>query len=254
MNELKGKKVLITGAGKGIGRGIALAFAQAGADLFLHYRSNPTEASELLAEIQGLGVQGITFRADLSKMSELETMFNAIKERWGTLDAAVNNAGWDPGAVPLEAIDEAVYHQLTDVNIKGTLFCALREIALMKHGGSIVNIGSVQMNTTVPGRVLYATSKGAVHAMSGALALEAGPKGIRVNTIAPGYIEVERMTSSPDYSAEEVAAGIPVRRAGMPQDVGDLAVFLCSEKAGFLSGETIVLDGGVNRKLARTAR
>ena len=180
-------------------------------------------------------------------------MFNAIKERWGTLDAAVNNAGWDPGAVPLEAIDEAIYHQLTDMNIKGTLFCALREIALMKQGGSIVNIGSVQMNTTVPGRVLYATSKGAIHAMSGALALEAGPKGIRVNTIAPGYIEVERMTSSPDYNAEEVAAGIPVRERECP-GCWRPAVFLCSEKAGFLSGETIVVDGGVNRKVARTAR
>ena len=248
---MKGKKVLITGTGKGIGRGIALAFARAGAKLFLHYRSNPEEAKSLLDEVGRLDGEAVMFRADLSKMDELETMFNAVKKQFGTLDAAVNNAGWDPGAVAPEEIDEKLYYQLTDMNIKGTLFCCLRELELMKRGGSIVNLGSVQMNTTVPGRVLYAASKGAIHSMTGALALEAGPRGIRVNTIAPGYIAVERMISRPGFDEKEVAAGIPVRRLGLPEDVGELAVFLASDKAGFIHGETIVIDGGVNRKLAR---
>ena len=109
------------------------------------------------------------------------------------------------------------------------------------------------MNTTVTGRILYAASKGAIHSMTGALALEAGPRGIRVNTIAPGYIAVERMISRPDFDEKEIAAGIPVRRLGLPEDVGELAVFLASDKAGFIHGETIVIDGGVNRKLARSA-
>ena len=248
---MKNRKVLITGAGKGIGRGIALSFARAGAHLFLHYRSNPEEARSLLDEVRSLGADAVIFRADLSKMNELEMMFEAVREQFGELDAAVNNAGWDPGAVAPDEIDEKIYYQLTDMNIKGTLFCCLRELDLMKRGGSIVNLGSVQMNTTVPGRILYAASKGAIHSMTGALALEAGPRGIRVNTIAPGYIAVERMTARPDFREDEVAAGIPVRRIGRPEDVGDLAVFLASEKAGFISGETIVVDGGVNRKLAR---
>ena len=248
---MKNRKVLITGAGKGIGRGIALSFARAGAHLFLHYRSNPEEARSLLDEVRSLGADAVIFRADLSKMNELEMMFEAVREQFGELDAAVNNAGWDPGAVAPDEIDEKIYYQLTDMNIKGTLFCCLRELDLMKRGGSIVNLGSVQMNTTVPGRILYATSKGAIHSMTGALALEAGPRGIRVNTIAPGYIAVERMTARPDFREDNVAAGIPVRRIGRPEDVGDLAVFLASEKAGFINGETIVIDGGVNRKLAR---
>jgi len=248
---MKGKKVLITGAGKGIGRGIALTFAKAGAELFLHYRSNPDEAESLRREIVGLGGQAVLFRADLSRMAGLDAMFAAVREQWGTLDVAVNNAGWDPGAVALDDIDEKLYYQLTDMNIKGTLFCCLRELELMGRGGSIINLGSVQMNTTVPGRVLYAASKGAIHAMTGALALEAGPRGIRVNTIAPGYIAVERMTARPDFREEEVAAGIPVRRVGKPEDIGELAVFLASDQAGFISGETIIIDGGVNRKLAR---
>ncbi len=248
---MKGKKVLITGAGKGIGRGIALAFARAGAKLFLHYRSDPEEAKSLQEEVGRLGAEAVMFRADLSKMSELDTMFEAVKEQFGTLDAAVNNAGWDPGAVALDDIDEKLYYRLTDMNIKGTLFCCLRELELMGRGGSIINLGSVQMNTTVPGRVLYAASKGAIHSMTGALALEAGPRGIRVNAIAPGYIAVERMTARADFREDEVAAGIPVRRIGKPGDVGELAVFLASDRAGFISGETIVIDGGVNRKLAR---
>ena len=250
---MKGKKVLITGAGKGIGRGIALAFARTGAKLFLHYRSNPEEAQSLLDEAGKLGAEAVIFRADLSKMNELETMFDAVKKQFGTLDAAVNNAGWDPGAVAPEEIDEKRYYQLTDMNIKGTLFCCLRELKLMQSGGSIVNLGSVQMNTTVTGRILYAMSKGAIHSMTGALALEAGPRGIRVNTIAPGYIAVERMISRPGFDEKEIAAGIPVRRLGLPEDVGELAVFLASDKAGFIHGETIVIDGGVNRKLARSA-
>lgn len=248
---MKGKKVLVTGAGKGIGRGIALAFARAGADLFLHYRSDPAEARSLQDEIGAIGGKAIVFQADLANLSELDAMFGAIRRQWGRLDAAVNNAGWDPGAVPPEAINEKLYYRLTDMNIKGTMFCCLRELELMGRGGSIVNLGSVQMNTTVPGRVLYAASKGAIHSMTGALALEAGPRGIRVNAIAPGYIAVERMTSRPDFREEEVARGIPVRRIGTPDDVGGLAVFLASEQAGFISGETIVIDGGVNRKLAR---
>ena len=250
---MKGKKVLVTGAGKGIGRGIALAFAKAGADLFLHYRSNPAEAQSLQDEIAALGGKAIVFQADLADQKELDAMFEAVRQQWGTLDAAVNNAGWDPGAVALDDIDEKLYYRLTDMNIKGTLFCCLRELDLMKRGGSIINLGSVQMNTTVTGRVLYAASKGAIHSMTGALALEAGPRGIRVNTIAPGYIAVERMISRPDFDEKEIAAGIPVRRLGLPEDVGELAVFLASDKAGFIHGETIVIDGGVNRKLARSA-
>ena len=165
--------------------------------------------------------------------------------------AVVTLVGWDPGAVAPEDIDEALYYKLTDMNIKGTLFCCLRELDLMQSGGSIINLGSVQMDTTVPGRILYAASKGAIHSMTGALALEAGPRGIRVNTIAPGYIAVERMTARQDFREDEVAAGIPVRRIGRPEDVGELAVFLASDHAGFINGETIVIDGGVNRKLAR---
>ncbi len=251
MRELEGKRVLVTGAGKGIGRGIALALAKAGAKLLLHYRSNPAEAESLRKDIP----EAAFVQADLSLEEGIKKLFSEVENTLGGLDAAVNNAGWDPGFVPLENIDFALYHKLSDMNIRGTLFCCLREIALMKKngsGGSIMNIGSVQQDTSVLGRTLYATSKGAIHAMTGQLALEAGRFGIRVNNIAPGYIEVDRMANAPGYDRVAVEADIPLGRVGTPSDVGELAVFLASDKSSFITGQSLFIDGGVSRKLARS--
>lgn len=256
MKPLTGKRALVTGAAKGIGAGIARAFAEAGAELFLHYRSDPEAAEQLAAELRKSGARVHLHRADLGSLDELEALFSAVSSVWGTLDAAVNNAGWDPGMVPLEAVTPALYERLAAINIRAPLFAALREIELMKSnpaGGSIINIGSVQQETSVPGRTLYAMSKGALHALTGELALEAGPYGIRVNNIAPGFIEVERLLASPGYNRKGVAADIPVGRVGRPRDIGRLAVFLASEASGFINGDTIVADGGLHRKLARSS-
>lgn len=255
MRALEGKRALVTGAARGIGAGIARAFAEAGAELFLHFRSDPSAAEMLAAELRTMGSTVHLYRADLGKLEDLNAMFDAIEREWGTLDAAVNNAGWDPGMVPLEEVTPELYEKLASVNIRGMLFSSLREIALMKRnpaGGSIINIGSVQQDTTVPGRTLYAMSKGAIHALTGELALEAGEFGIRVNNIAPGFIEVERLKASPSYNREGVAADIPLGRVGTPEDVGNLAVFLASAESGFISGDTIIADGGLHRRLARS--
>ncbi len=255
--QLEGKHALVTGAGKGIGRGIALSLAEAGADLFLHYRSNREEAESLLKEITGIGRKAHTFRADLSNDIELDAMFAEIKSLWGGLDIAVNNAGWDPGYIQFDTINPELYYRLSNINIKGTLFCCLREIELMRpnsQGGSIINIGSVQQDTSVSGRTLYAASKGAIHAVTGQLALEAGPFGIRVNNMAPGYIEVERMSRALEFNRDEVEKDIPIGRIGNVRDAGEFAVFLASDAASFITGQTLVIDGGVSRKLARNCR
>ena len=159
--DLKGKRVLVTGASRGIGAGVVKAFSAAGAKVFLHYRSDKVLAEKIASELPG---EVHLFRADLGKADELEALFSEIKNTFGGLDAAVNNAGVVLPALEPEEITDEKYHQLTDVNIRGTLFCCLREIALMRgHGGSIINIGSVHQDTTVPGWTLYAMSKGAIH-------------------------------------------------------------------------------------------
>ena len=257
MGEFSGKRVLVTGSAKGIGRGIARSFAEAGADLILHFRSNPAEAENLRNELAGCSGNIHLCRADLGTEEGIEHLFSCAEQTFGGLDIAVNNAGWDPGYVPLDSVDYEFYRKLTDMNIKGTLFCCLNEIRLMRiagNGGAIINIGSVQMETTVPGRTLYAMSKGAIHSMTGELALEVAPEGIRVNCIAPGYIEVDRMCGAPGFNREEIASGIPVRRLGAPRDIGECALFLASEKASFINGQTLVVDGGVSRKLARGSK
>lgn len=255
VTSLAGKRALVTGAAKGIGRGVALALAGAGADVLLHYRSDPAEAEALRDEIRRMGRDAFLFRADLADDRELDALFAEADRLWNGLDIAVNNAGWDPGFVPFDSIDPALYRRLTDINIKGTLFCCLHEIALMRRnpaGGSIINIGSVQQDTSVKGRTLYAMSKGAIHSLTGQLALEAGAFHIRVNNIAPGYIEVERMSNVPGFDRDEVAADIPAGRIGNVRDVGEFAAFLASDAASFLTGQTMTIDGGVSRKLARS--
>lgn len=275
---LKDKKVLVTGAGRGIGLGIARSFARAGAALWLHYRHRTPELSRLAEETasSGKAPRPRLFAADLGTPAGVEALFDAVDSEWGRLDAAVNNAGWDPGDVPWDRIDHDVYERLAGINIRGTLFCCLREMKLMRGtdadkddgnvdanidgnggvagGGSIINIGSVHMNSTVPGRTLYAASKGAIHAMTGSLALEGGPLGIRVNNIAPGYIAVERLSGAPGFDAQVIAGGIPLRRLGLPEDVAELAMFLASPESSFITGQSIVIDGGVERKLARASR
>lgn len=256
MKELEGKRILVTGAAKGIGTGIAEVIAEQGAELFLHYRSSTSDAEALKCRLEKHGAAVHLFQGDLAKIDDLEALFAEISKVWGTLDGAVNNAGWDPGSIPLKDVTYELYDKLTSMNIRGTLFCSLREMELIQrggHGGSIVNLGSVQMDTTVLGRTLYATSKGAIHSMSGQLALEGGKHHIRVNVIAPGYVAVPRMTEAAGFDEAEIASGIPVGRIGWPRDIGELASFLLSERSQFITGQTIIADGGVSRKLARTA-
>lgn len=257
MKELEGKRVLITGSAKGIGVGIAEVFAENGAGLLLHYRTSPEEGEALRKRLTDRGGNVRIFRADLGTEEGIDALFAEVDRVLGGLDAAVNNAGWDPGFMPLDEVTFESYEKLTDMNIRGTLFCCLNEIKRMRNnasGGSIINLGSVQMDTTVPGRTLYAMSKGAIHSMTGELALECGKDRIRLNTIAPGYIEVPRMANAPGFNREEIAAGIPLGRIGEPRDIGELALFLASERSSFITGQTLIADGGVSRKLARTAK
>ena len=242
--DLKGKRVLITGASHGIGKAVAKAFSEAGARIFLNYRTSPELAEAAAAEMPS---EVHLFRADIGSREQREAMFGEIRRVFGGLDCAVNNAGWNHPGVPLGQVDEQLYYQLTDINIKGTLFCCLSEIALMRgHGGSIINIGSVHQDTSVPGRTLYSASKGAIHSLTGQLLLEVGEEQIRLNNVVPGFIDI----GEPSVTGKE-RTGIPLRRYGKVEDVAALCLFLGSQDSAFINGADLVIDGGVSRKLAR---
>lgn len=241
--DLKGKRVLVTGASHGIGKAVAHAFAEAGARVILNYRSDPELAQKTASEMPG---EVHLIRADIADKEQRNAMFAEIRKIFGGLDCAVNNAGWNHPAVPLDQLDEELYYRLTDINIKGTLFCCLSEIALMRgHGGSIINIGSVHQDTTVPGRTFYSASKGAVHSMTGQLLLEVGEENIRLNNVVPGYISIKpEIQTGPQ-------TGIPLHRYGKVEDVAALCLFLGSQDSSFINGADLVIDGGVSRRLAR---
>ena len=241
--DLKGKRVLVTGASHGIGKAVAKAFAEARARVFLNYRTDPELAKKAVSEMSG---EVHLFRADIADREQRDAMFEEIRKVFGGLDCAVNNAGWNHPGVPLDQLDEDLYYRLTDINVKGTLFCCLSEIALMRgHGGSIINIGSVHQDTTVPGRTLYSASKGAIHSLTGQLLLEVGEEQIRLNNVVPGYIDIGTESVTGDRT------GIPLRRYGKVEDVAALCLFLGSDDSSFINGADLVIDGGVSRKLAR---
>lgn len=249
MFELKGKKALVTGGSRGIGRGIALCLAKQGADVAINYCSNEKEANEVVDEIKKMGRKAFMVQADVSSVDEVIGMFAEVKENFGGLDILVNNAGIAHFAT-FETMTEEEWDKTLDVNLKGQFLCAREAVKLMKQkGGKIINISSVasgQIGFGAAKIAHYVASKGGVAALTEALAVELAPYKINVNAIAPGFIETD-MTQG--MIADEKAktaylAQIPWGRFGKPEDIGAMAAFLASNEADYLTGAFIVVDGG----------
>jgi len=249
--KLVGKKALVTGSGTGIGREVALEFARQGADVVLHYAHAVAGAESAVAEIQAMGRKAAVFKADFDRVDEvLQLAENAIGFL-GQIDCLINNAGITfnrPfGRVTLEQFDR-LYH----VNVRAQFFLTQRIAEdMLKHGGgAVVNVTSIHGVSGAPEHSVYAGSKGAIIAYTRTLSVELAHKGIRVNAIAPGCIPVENYAKvmggnyDPVATAEWAKNAIPVGRPGTPLEIGKLAVFLCSDDAAFIIGQTIVADGG----------
>jgi meso-butanediol dehydrogenase/(S,S)-butanediol dehydrogenase/diacetyl reductase len=245
--QLQNRRALVTGGGRGIGRGIVDRFLEAGATVAVAQRS-PLDDDLAAAEAV------VHVPADLTDATTLVDVVDTAAEELGGLDILVNNAG-----IMFErtvtAITIAEWETMTAVNLRAPLFLAQAAVRHMRQrGGAIVNIGSVEGISANPDHAAYAASKAGVHGMTRAMAIDLGPDGIRCNAIAPGWISSDLSEQYLDSTADPEAArrallGLhPVGRLGRPTDVGDLAVFLASDHAEFLTGEVIVLDGG------RTAR
>jgi 3-oxoacyl-[acyl-carrier protein] reductase len=248
---LDGKVALITGGGRGIGRGIALAYADAGATVAVVARTQ-AEIDAVVAEITRKGGKAIAETCDVLEINNVEAMVKSVEDRLGGIDVLVNNAGGGSVVSPFLELREQDWDLHLNRNLKPVFLCSQavgRSMARRGHGGVIINISSVMGIGAHPLRSPYAAAKAGVIALTQTMSVELAQHKIRVNAIAPGFIEVERfLKQSPDYAHTILPARlskVPLARMGVPQDVGDLARFLASDASSYITGQVVRLDGGL---------
>lgn len=248
MGKLKDRVAVVTGASKGIGASIAKHLAAEGAAVVVNYASSRAGADRVVAEITREGGRAIAVQADLARPSDIARLFAEALDAFGRLDILVNNAGVYE-FLPLEEITEEHFHRQFNVNVLGLLL-ASKEAA--KHfgdaGGRIVNVSSIASRVMPPNTSVYTATKAAVDAITGVLAKELGPRGIRVNAVNPGMVETEGVHAAGIMESDfrkETEAKTPLGRIGQPQDIAPTVVFLASEDSGWVTGETLLVAGGL---------
>jgi 3-oxoacyl-[acyl-carrier protein] reductase len=247
MDRLAGKVAVVTGASKGIGAGIAKALAAEGASVVVNYASSKAGADAVVAAITAAGGRAVAVGGDVSKAADAQGIIDAAVETYGRIDILVNNSGVYEMA-PIEAFTEAQFHRQFDINVLGPLLMTQAALKHLGEGASIINVSSVVTTITPPGSAVYSGTKGAVDAITGVLARELGPRKIRVNAINPGIVITEGTHAAGIAGSEfetALVAQTPLGRAGKPEDIASIAVFLASDDSGWLTGERIVASGGM---------
>jgi len=246
--KISGKVAVVTGASKGIGAGIAKQLAAEGAAVVVNYASSKSDADKVVDEITKKGGKAVAAQGNVAKKAEVQKLFAAAEKAFGKIDILVNNAGvyqWDP----LEAMTEDEFHREFNTNVLG-LILATQEA--LKHfnseGGSVINIGALASSLTPPTAVVYNATKGAVDAVTRTLAKELGPKKIRVNSINPGVVTTEGTIAGGFLEGDfrkNVEAQTPLGRIGQPEDIAPAAVFFASDDSKWITGETLLIAGGL---------
>jgi 3-oxoacyl-[acyl-carrier protein] reductase len=246
--KLEGRVAVVTGASKGIGAGIAKALAEEGASVVINYSSSKQDAERVVAEISARGGRAMAVQGDVSRPAHIERLFAEATRPFDRLDILVNNAAVYEFS-PLEGVTEEHFHKHFNLNVLGLLLASKEAVKRMgPEGGSIINISSVASSMRMPNSAVYAGTKAAVEAITGVLAKELGPRKIRVNAISPGMIETEGSRAGGFVGTDfqkMVEAQAPLGRMGQPDDIAPTAVYLASSDSKYMTGETLLVSGGL---------
>ena len=246
MASLKGKVAVVTGASKGIGAAIAERFGAEGARVVVNFAGDRAGAEKVVAKIKQGGGEAIAVQGDVAKKQDVERIFTEAKKAFGKLDILVNNAGVY-GFKPLEEIDEQHFRRHFDTNVLGLLYATQAAVKSMNGSGSIINVSSIATKTPPATASVYVGSKGAVDVITRALAQELGARKIRINTLSPGFTITEgvKSTGAEQAFGEYAVSRTPLGRSGVPDDIAKAAVFLAGDDSGWITGEEILVGGGI---------
>ena len=243
---LGGKVALVTGASRGIGRAIALRLAGEGAKVAINYAGNTTKAEAVKAEIEQNGGEAILVQADVADSSAVEAMVAKVTEAFGQIDILVNNAGITRDGL-LMRMKEEDFDAVVNTNLKGVFHCTktVSKLMMKKRSGRIINMASVVGIMGNAGQTNYAAAKAGVIGFSKSAAKELAARGITVNVVAPGFIDTDMTAAMTDKAKELTLTGIPMRKMGTPEDVANAVLFLASDCASYITGQTVNVDGGM---------
>ena len=241
------KVAIVTGSSRGIGKACALRLAKDGFTVVINYSHSESEAKNVLNEIESFGGSGMIYRADVSKLDEVKAMMRDVSKTYGQIDVLVNNAGIVRDEYLLMLNPETL-DKCFDLNVKGYFYCAQQAVLKMfrKKSGVVINMSSVSGILALAGQSVYSSTKGAVNSLTQTMAKELAPYGIRVNAVAPGFIETEMLNALSDEKKQEYLNAIPMHRLGTVEDVANVVSMLASDAASYITGQIITVDGGIS--------
>ncbi|MDY2879373.1 MAG: 3-oxoacyl-ACP reductase family protein [Candidatus Borkfalkiaceae bacterium] len=241
------KVAIVTGASRGIGKACALRLAKDGYTTVINYSRSEEEARKVLAEIESEGGSGMLCRADVSNLDEVKKMMRDVSKAYGQIDVLVNNAGIVRDEYLLMLTPDTL-DRCIDLNVKGYFYCAQQAVLKMfrRKQGVVVNMSSVSGILALAGQSVYSATKGAVNSMTQTMAKELAPYGIRVNAVAPGFIETEMLDALPEEKKKEYLDAIPMHRLGKPEEVAGIVSMLVSDTCAYMTGQILTLDGGIS--------
>jgi 3-oxoacyl-[acyl-carrier protein] reductase len=241
-----GRVAVVTGGGRGIGRAVAVRLAEEGAIVTISYRSNDASAEEVAEEVRAAGAQCEIFKGDVSSPEDVDALFRGVRDSFGQVDILVNNAGLTRDNLMMR-MKESEFDEVLRTNLKGTYLCtraALRPM-IRARWGRIVNVSSVVGLVGNAGQANYAASKAGIIGFTKSVAREVAQRGITANVVAPGYVETELTRRLPDDVKDQIKGQVPVGRFGEAEEVAEVVAFLAGEGAGYVTGQTVAVDGGM---------